>query len=323
MGLSVAFDLATHRGYDSDHPRVEGDVGKAGRGDRLGRGHEDPLRPDPPREDVGVDDHERRRAAHAGLLHRGRRGAGGRPGPAQRDHPERHPQGVHGPQHVHLPARAEHADRGRHHRVHGAAHAPVQLDLDLRLPHAGGGGDGRPGAGVHHRRRARVRALRPRPGPRHRQVRRAAVVLLRHRHELLHGGGQAAGGPPAVAPGHLAVRPPGPPLGDAAHALPDQRRVAHRAGPLQQRGAHRGRGHGRRAGRHAEPAHQQLRRGAGPADRLLGPHRPQHAAHPGRGDRHPQGGRPAGRQLLRRGAHQHAGRRGLGARSRRSRSWAA
>jgi methylmalonyl-CoA mutase len=29
-GLSVAFDLATHRGYDSDHPRVTGDVGKAG-----------------------------------------------------------------------------------------------------------------------------------------------------------------------------------------------------------------------------------------------------------------------------------------------------
>ncbi|MBY8974551.1 methylmalonyl-CoA mutase [Rhodobacteraceae bacterium NNCM2] len=30
QGCSVAFDLATHRGYDSDHPRVEGDVGKAG-----------------------------------------------------------------------------------------------------------------------------------------------------------------------------------------------------------------------------------------------------------------------------------------------------
>ncbi|MGD9635442.1 MAG: methylmalonyl-CoA mutase, partial [Pirellulales bacterium] len=30
MGLSVAFDLATHRGYDSDHPRVTGDVGMAG-----------------------------------------------------------------------------------------------------------------------------------------------------------------------------------------------------------------------------------------------------------------------------------------------------
>ncbi len=30
QGLSVAFDLATHRGYDSDHPRVEGDIGMAG-----------------------------------------------------------------------------------------------------------------------------------------------------------------------------------------------------------------------------------------------------------------------------------------------------
>ncbi|MFM9276398.1 methylmalonyl-CoA mutase family protein, partial [Pseudarthrobacter sp. NKDBFgelt] len=30
MGLSVAFDLATHRGYDSDHERVKGDVGMAG-----------------------------------------------------------------------------------------------------------------------------------------------------------------------------------------------------------------------------------------------------------------------------------------------------
>ena len=30
QGVSVAFDLATHRGYDSDHPRVTGDVGKAG-----------------------------------------------------------------------------------------------------------------------------------------------------------------------------------------------------------------------------------------------------------------------------------------------------
>src|SRR5574341_2123350 len=30
QGVSVAFDLATHRGYDSDHPLVKGDVGKAG-----------------------------------------------------------------------------------------------------------------------------------------------------------------------------------------------------------------------------------------------------------------------------------------------------
>ncbi|MGZ8416117.1 MAG: methylmalonyl-CoA mutase family protein, partial [Methyloceanibacter sp.] len=30
QGVSIAFDLATHRGYDSDHPRVTGDVGMAG-----------------------------------------------------------------------------------------------------------------------------------------------------------------------------------------------------------------------------------------------------------------------------------------------------
>ena len=48
QGVSVAFDLATHRGYDSDRPpRVTGDVGKRPGGDRLGRGHEDPVRRDP------------------------------------------------------------------------------------------------------------------------------------------------------------------------------------------------------------------------------------------------------------------------------------
>ena len=38
-GLSVAFDLATHRGYDCDHPRVTGDVGMAGRGDQFDLRH--------------------------------------------------------------------------------------------------------------------------------------------------------------------------------------------------------------------------------------------------------------------------------------------
>jgi hypothetical protein len=45
QGVSVAFDLATHRGYDSDHPRVTGDVGQSGCGDRFGRRHEDLVRP--------------------------------------------------------------------------------------------------------------------------------------------------------------------------------------------------------------------------------------------------------------------------------------
>ena len=155
-GLSVAFDLATHRGYDSDHPRVRGDVGMAGVAidsiydartlfdgiplDQMSRQH----------------DHERRGAAGDGALHRRGRGAGGEAGAAHGDHPERHPQGVHGPQHLHLPAGAEHADRRRHLQLHRRAHAAVQLDLDLRLPHAGGRGDRRPRARLHAGRRRRV-----------------------------------------------------------------------------------------------------------------------------------------------------------------------
>src|SRR3546814_326581 len=68
--------------------------------------------------------------------------------------------------------------------------------------------------------------------PRHRQVRRAPVLLLRDRHEFLHGGGEAARGARAVAPGDdkawRAVRT----LEDAADPLPDLGRFAHRAGPL-------------------------------------------------------------------------------------------
>ena len=88
------------------------------RGDRLDLRHPHALRRHPARRDVGVDDHERRRAAGAGALHRRGRGAGGEAGAARGDHPERHPQGVHGPQHLHLPAGAEHADHLRHLRVH-------------------------------------------------------------------------------------------------------------------------------------------------------------------------------------------------------------
>ena len=142
-GLSVAFDLATHRGYDSDHERVVGRRRQGGRGDRLGRGHEDPLRPDPARPDVGVDDDERRRAADHGLLHRRGRGAGRDAGEAERDHSERHSQGVHGPQHLHLSARALDADHRRHLPLLLGEDAEVQLHLDQRLPHAGSGRDRR------------------------------------------------------------------------------------------------------------------------------------------------------------------------------------
>ena len=91
-GLSVAFDLATHRGYDSDNPRVAGDVGKAGVAidtvedmkilfDRI------PL-------DVRVDDHERRGATGDGVLYRRGGRTRGCVGAAHRDNPERYSERV-------------------------------------------------------------------------------------------------------------------------------------------------------------------------------------------------------------------------------------
>ena len=64
----------------------------------------------------------------------------------------------------------------------------------------------------------------------------------------------------------------------AAYPLADLRLVAHRAGRVQQRRPHVCRGDGRDAGPHPVAAHQRARRGDRAADRLLGPHRPQHAA---------------------------------------------
>jgi methylmalonyl-CoA mutase len=63
-GLSVAFDLATHRGYDSDNERVTGDVGKAG----VAIDSVDPSRPN-----VRFDDDERRSPPCHGLLYCGGR----------------------------------------------------------------------------------------------------------------------------------------------------------------------------------------------------------------------------------------------------------
>ena len=198
-GLSVAFDLATHRGYDSDHPRVAGDVGMAG---------------------VAIDSILDMRQLFDGIpldqmsVSMTMNGAvlpvlalyivaaeeqGVAPRAARRDHPERHPQGVHGPQHLHLPARRRRCGSsptsspsrrsempkfnsisisGYHMQEAGAT-----ADLELAYTLADGVEYIRAGiaAGLDDRR-----------------VRAAAVVLLGDRHELLHGGRQAARRPAAV-----------------------------------------------------------------------------------------------------------------------------
>ncbi len=169
-GLSVAFDLATHRGYDSRSSARRRRRRHGGRRDRFDLRHAHAVRRHPARPDVGVDDHERRGAAGAGALHRRRRGAGRAAGKALRHDPERHPQRVHGAQHLHLSARAVAAHHLRHLRLHGGADAEVQLDLDLRLSHAGGGRDAGPRARLHARRRRRICARRPQGRARDRQV---------------------------------------------------------------------------------------------------------------------------------------------------------
>ncbi len=313
QGVSVAFDLATHRGYDSDHPRVVGDVGKAG---------------------VAIDSIEDMKILFNGIplekisvsmtmngavipilanfIVTGE-GAGRAAGRAVGHDPERHPQGVHGPQHLHLSARALDADHCGHHRIYLEGDAEVQLDLDLRLSHAGGGGEPRAGAGLYAGRRARIC---PRgAGARHEcgRFRRAPQLLLRHRHELLHGSREAPRGAASVAPDHVRIRAEEARQPDAAHPLPDLGREPAGAGPLQQRHPHRLRGDVGGARRHPVAAYQRARRGHRAAHRILGPDRSEHPDHPAGRDGRDQGRRSAGGLLLCRKPDRRACGKGLGA----------
>ena len=268
------------------------------RGHRLRRGHEGPLRTDSAGPDVRLHDHERRRAAHHGLLHRRRGRAGRRAGKTQRDHSERHPQGVHGPQHLHLSAGAINEDHRRHLPLLLRTDAEVQLHLHQRLPHAGGRRHRRHRAGLYARRWPGVHPHRHRRGPQHRRLRAASQLLLGHRHEPLHGDRQDARRARPLGQAHPGVQPQEPEVHGAAHTLTDLRLEPDRAGCLQQHLPHSRGGDGRRAGPHPVAAYQRPRRSDRPPQRILRPHRPQHADLPAGGDRHHQGRRSLGRQLL-------------------------
>ena len=155
-GLSVAFDLPTQMGYDSDAPEAAGEVGRVGVPISTPRRHGDPARRPAARRGQHLDDDQRHGADPARPLRRRRRAPGRAARPDLGHDPERHPQGVHRPRDVDLPAAAVDAPRDRHLRVLRAGAAALEHDLDQRLPHARGGGDGRPGARVHARRRDRL-----------------------------------------------------------------------------------------------------------------------------------------------------------------------
>ncbi len=173
-GLSIAFDLATHRGYDSDHPRVKGDVGMAG---------------------VAIDSIYDMRVLFDGIplqdmtVSMTMNGAvlpvlalyivaGEEQGVS--------PQKLAGTiqndilkefmvrKHLHLPANAIDAHRLGHFRLYQREHAEVQFDLDFRLSHAGSRRDRRPRARLHHRRRHRIRPCRRQCRHGHRRLRTPA-----------------------------------------------------------------------------------------------------------------------------------------------------
>ena len=117
QGVSVAFDLATHRGYDSNHPRVSGDVGKAG---------------------VAIDSIEDMKILFDGIpldqisvsmtmngavlpVLAGYIVAAEEQGVSQdqtvRNNPERHPERIHGTQYLYLSTRTFHAHHRRRYQL--------------------------------------------------------------------------------------------------------------------------------------------------------------------------------------------------------------
>ena len=159
-GLSVAFDMPTLMGFDSDDPRSRGRGGSLRCGRRLDRRRRDPLLRHPAGRRERVHDDQRAGAVAVRVLPGGGRTPGRRLGGAGGHAPDRHLQGVHGPEGVAVPAAAAPSADRRPARVLRGAGAEVPPDQRERLPHPRGGLDRRAGARVHARRRVRLRRAR-------------------------------------------------------------------------------------------------------------------------------------------------------------------
>ena len=147
-GLSVAFDLPTQTGYDTDHVLARGEVGKVGVPICASRRHARAVRRHSARRDEHLDDHQRHRGVADGALHRGRRRAGRAARGADRHDPERHHQGISVARHLRVSAGAvDAADQG-HRDLHDARAAEMESDERLLVPSAGSGRDAGAGAGL-------------------------------------------------------------------------------------------------------------------------------------------------------------------------------
>ena len=171
-GLSCAFDLPTQMGYDSDHPRAEGEVGKVGVAiDSIDDMRAAARRP-PARQGHDVDDDQLDGGDPAAAVRARRRGAGRRR--------RRRSAGT-----IQNDLLKEYIARGTYiypprpsMRIitdifaYCAERIPqLEHDLDLRLPHPRGRLDGGAGDRLHARQRHRLRAGGDRRRPRRRRVR--------------------------------------------------------------------------------------------------------------------------------------------------------
>ena len=284
-GLSIAYDMPTLYGYDTDDEEAEGEFGTCGVGVSSPGRHGGPARRPAARQGLDVDDDQLARRADLGDVHR-RGGEGRLPAGHPRGHdPERHPQGVHRPEGVPVRAGAVDAPRDRHDRVRDEGDAALEHDLDLRLPHPRGRLDRGPGAGVHDRRRHGLRRGGDRARPARRRLRAAPVVLLQQPQRLLRGDRQV----PRLAPDLASPDDRALPRRERALDLdalphPDRGRLADPAAAAQQPDARGHPGARRRARRDAVAPHRCLRRGPRGAHRGGGAARAAPAAGHRRGD---------------------------------------
>ena len=226
-GLSVAFDLATHRGYDSDHPRVVGDVGKAGVAidsvEDMKRLFQDiPLG----EMSVSMTMNGAVLPVLAGYIVAAEEQGVGQAeltGTIQNDilkefmvrntyiYPPEPSMRIVADIIAHTAAnmpRFNSISISGYHMQEAGATSVQELAFTLA-------------DGVEYVRAALSNGLDID------EFCAATVVFLLHRHELLHGGRQASGCQEALGRTHLAVQPPRPALVDAADPLPDQRGLAH------------------------------------------------------------------------------------------------
>ena len=162
-GLSMAFDLPTQLGRDSDDPLCAGEVGRTGVPIDTVEDMRICFDQISARRGLDLDDDQRPRRDPVAALRAGRRGAGRPLEGAARHRPERRAQGVRIARQLHLPARADDAAHHRHLRLLRRERPEVEHDLDLRLPHAREGLLGRAGGRLHPRQRDRLRRGRRSP----------------------------------------------------------------------------------------------------------------------------------------------------------------